>query len=202
MSNPRGKLTPAGRKLLVDRITKQGYPVARAAEKYSGGVDPRRGCVRPSLAPSAHRRAGGRVAGPHGLRGQKASARSWQYPGMATHGRAAAVGQRCHLCRTDTCSAGWSPTSACSRMGPSGCGGEGSSRVGHRWTLSAAVGTNAQSKYRELLSLVAVHPVVLWLVAAGARRAFDAYLARGAVQLRPRDTVTFPAVLHDTVPAR
>ncbi len=32
MVKPRGKLTPAGRKLLVDRITKQGYPVARAAE--------------------------------------------------------------------------------------------------------------------------------------------------------------------------
>ena len=32
MSKAKGKLTPAGRKLLVDRITKQGYPVARAAE--------------------------------------------------------------------------------------------------------------------------------------------------------------------------
>ena len=32
MSKARGKLTPVGRKLLVERITKQGYPVARAAE--------------------------------------------------------------------------------------------------------------------------------------------------------------------------
>ena len=32
MSNPRGKLTPAGRRLLVDRITRLGYPVALAAE--------------------------------------------------------------------------------------------------------------------------------------------------------------------------
>ena len=32
MSKARGKLTPAGRKLLVDRITRLGYPVARAAE--------------------------------------------------------------------------------------------------------------------------------------------------------------------------
>ena len=31
MGKGRGKLTPAGRKLLVERITKQGYPVARAA---------------------------------------------------------------------------------------------------------------------------------------------------------------------------
>jgi transposase InsO family protein len=32
VSKPKGKLTPIGRKLLVDRITRQGYPVARAAE--------------------------------------------------------------------------------------------------------------------------------------------------------------------------
>lgn len=32
MSKPRGKLTPAGRKLLVERITKLGYPVALAAQ--------------------------------------------------------------------------------------------------------------------------------------------------------------------------
>jgi transposase InsO family protein len=32
VTKPRGKLTPAGRRLLVERITKQGYPVARAAE--------------------------------------------------------------------------------------------------------------------------------------------------------------------------
>lgn len=46
---------------------------------------------------------------------------------------------------------------------------------------SAVVGTNAQNKYRELLSLVEVHPVILWLVAACARWAFDAYLERGVV---------------------
>ena len=32
MGKPRGKLTPAGRKLLVERITQLGYPVALAAE--------------------------------------------------------------------------------------------------------------------------------------------------------------------------
>jgi transposase InsO family protein len=32
VSKPRGKLTPAGRKLLVERITKLGYPVATAAQ--------------------------------------------------------------------------------------------------------------------------------------------------------------------------
>lgn len=37
MSKARGKLTPAGRKLLVERITKLGYPVAPGGGD-AGGV--------------------------------------------------------------------------------------------------------------------------------------------------------------------
>jgi len=65
---------------------------------------------------------------------------------------------------------------------------------------SAAVGTNAQNKYRELLLLVEAHPVVLWLVAAGARWAFDASLdGHGSLRLRPRDSIAYPAVVADAV---
>lgn len=59
----------------------------------------------------------------------------------------------------------------------------------------ANVGTNARNKFRELMSMSDAHPVVLWLVAAGARWAFDASTDQGTLVLEPRTSVAFEAVV-------
>ncbi|WP_282703854.1 hypothetical protein [Streptomyces sp. CC219B] len=51
-------------------------------------------------------------------------------------------------------------------------------------------------KYAALLDMTAQGPVVLWLVADGARWAFDASMAAGTLRLMPRTTVS----RHQAVP--
>lgn len=58
----------------------------------------------------------------------------------------------------------------------------------------AVVPNNAANKYRALLELSMQRPVVLYLVAAGARWKLDASYHDGAVRLSPRDSVVYGSI--------
>jgi hypothetical protein len=60
----------------------------------------------------------------------------------------------------------------------------------------ASVKDNYRRKYASLLDMTAQGPVVLWLVADGARGAFDASMVAGTLRLTPRTT----ASRHQAVP--
>jgi hypothetical protein len=60
--------------------------------------------------------------------------------------------------------------------------------------------TNAARKYVQLLTLCDEHPVVVWLIAAGARWAFLARRAGDRLAFEPIDGVDRAAVLRLTAP--
>ena len=55
---------------------------------------------------------------------------------------------------------------------------------------------NATRKYLELRALAEHRPVVLWLIAAGARWAFDAQLDAGSVRLTPLASIAYGQVIE------
>ncbi|MFJ8113389.1 hypothetical protein [Streptomyces sp. NPDC096132] len=64
-----------------------------------------------------------------------------------------------------------------------------------------AVNGNHRRKYAALLDMAARGPVVLWLVADGARWAFDADRLDGTLRLTPRKTVGSPHLVVPTAPS-